>query len=810
MNLRIPVYIVTIILVLPFPAIAQFQDLAAVYPGQDATVSHLLFTEDGPGFSMNTAFHARDADLNENHPHLTVSGDFTGDGLDEIALFDDMLYKPNMNPEFTSSVVWINRSQGDRFLPSGSWFSVLDSGFSFDHIDFSLAADYNLDGFCDIALFYNDHSSDSLTIYVLESDGSGFSDPISWYSCSRVGFNFTAVKFASPGDFNGNGFPDIAVFYNYFGTVPETRQAVFLFESDGNTFSLLPAAYDATKASYDFTNMKFASPGLFNQDGYWDMAVLHEDPIDQDLIVTVFEGAASGQLSPVDYNIFMDSEPFLPDVLFAQAGNLAGDTATDLALFYDNQGTGSQEILVLESELSSFKSPETVFTTDAGSLSMAELRSVQAGSFFHQPLVRAASWMDDKQGAVSFTFDDGYRGAFEHGGEELEAAGVKGTFYIFTDTSTVYDGELASTALVREYKDKGFEIASHTANHSNLGYLTESGDVDSLNQVLSSSKEILDERFDQQTYSMSIPFGSFRHETLAYIAQFFLTARSSQHGFNLATPYDYYALKSWPILSTTSPSFVDNLLATAETCGTYLPLMYHDMVDEPFDEDLFIYTYSRELFHETLQLALSRDLWIDTHERTYKYIRQRNALKIRQLDISEIEAQAGHFSFEADDGLSDSIFNVELTLKISLPESWTEDTVSVGPDGLFSYSPVLEDDAGRYVLFNWLPVNGISVQVHDGRLPGTGIRDLKAPGSARTMDAAPNPFLNETLISISGEENPDAYMIVRDIQGRLVREIRDGTANAYRFAREDLSPGIYIIQLIDPGFQGAFLKLIAQ
>ena len=632
-------------LVPPVSGSAQFQDLVAIHPGPDETVSQLLFTEAGPGFTRNTAFLARNADLNENYPHLTVSGDFTGDGLDEMALFDAMRYKPNMNPHFTSSVVWISRSQGDRFLPSGNWYSESDASFNFDHVDFTVAGDYNLDGFCDIALFYNDPGSDSLAIYVLVSDGTGFSDPLAWYRCDRTEFNFTALKFAVLGDFNGNGAPDIAVFYNYFGTLPETRQAVFLFESDGSTFSLLPLAYDATKASYDFSAMKFALAGEYNLDGFSDVAVLHEDPLDQDLIVTVFEGSASGQLFPRDYNAFTDSEPLLASVFFASGGNFAGDTATDLALFYDNPGTGSQEILVLESDLSSFKAPETVYTAEEDSFLIADLRVVQSGTFYHRPVVRASTWKDDKQGAISFTFDDGYRGAFEHGGAELEAAGLKGTFYIFTDTSISYNGELASTALVREYKNKGFEIASHTVNHANLGYLTESGDLDSLNQVLSVSREILNERFDQQTYSMSIPFGSYRYETLGYISQYFLTARSSQHGFNLATPYDYYALKSWPVLSTTSPAFVDTLLSLAESYGTYLPLMYHDMVDEPFDEDTYIYTYSRDLFRETLQSALSRNLWIDTHERTYKYIRQRNALKIRQLDLGEIDSQAGRFSF---------------------------------------------------------------------------------------------------------------------------------------------------------------------
>ena len=68
---------------------------------------------------------------------------------------------------------------------------------------------------------------------------------------------------------------------------------------------------------------------------------------------------------------------------------------------------------------------------------------------------------------------------------------------------------------------------------------------------------------------------------------------------------------------------MDNLLATAESYGTYLPLMYHDMVDEPFDEEADIYNYRRELFRETVQDAVSRDLWIDTHEKIYKYIRER-------------------------------------------------------------------------------------------------------------------------------------------------------------------------------------------
>jgi len=783
----------------------QITNLAAIYDRSDETFSYLLFNNG----NMMDAFVARSADLAQDHPRLTLSGDFTGDGVDELAVFNDLLYKPNMNPAFTSSVVSVSRSRGEQFIPSGTWFSALETQLDFENISFSVAGDYNLDGLCDIALFYNDPALELLTVYLLESTGSGFLAAHAWYTVNRSEFNFTALKFACPGDFNGNDLPDIAVFYNYFGTAPETKQSVFLFESEGDSFSLLPVAYEATKASYDFSHMKFALSGDYNLDGYSDIAVLLEDPLDLDLIVPVFEGSVTGQLSPSEYISFLDSEPELSHVLHAAGGNFAGDTAADMALFYDNPGTGSQEILLLESDITTFKSPDLAYSADPGILSMANITTVQSGIFIYQPVVTIATWKDDKQGAISFTFDDGYRGAFEHGGAELEAAGLKGTFYIFTDTSVIYDGELASTSLVREYKDRGHEIASHTTNHSNLGLLTESGELDSLNQVLSASVEVLNERFDQYTMSMAIPFGSFRYETLDYISQYFYSARSSQYGFNLATPYDFFALKSWPILSTTSPAYVENLLSIAESYGTYLPLMYHDITDEPFDEDSLIYTYNRALFSETVQSALNRDLWVDTNERIYKYIRQRNALKILQMECGDMNAQPGHFSFEADDGLADSIFNVELSLKIHVPESWTGDTVTVGPAGEYNFFKVQQDSLGPYVLYDWLPTSGMTIAVREGKITGTGFKDHLAHPEEISLVAAPNPFLNETRITVTGNGNTDAYLIVMDIHGRIVQEIREHSGAAYHLPRADLSPGIYIIQLIESGTQIASLKLLA-
>ena len=144
-------------------------------------------------------------------------------------------------------------------------------------------------------------ASEELYIYLLESTGYSFSEAQLWYTVNRTEFNFTALKFACPGDFNGNGKPDIAVFYNYFGTAPGTRQTIFLFESEGDSFTLLPEAYSTTKETFDFTNMKFAMAGELNRDAYTDIAVLLDDSINHQLTVPVFQGGAAGQFTPSEY-----------------------------------------------------------------------------------------------------------------------------------------------------------------------------------------------------------------------------------------------------------------------------------------------------------------------------------------------------------------------------------------------------------------------------------------------------------------------------------------------------------------------------
>ncbi len=792
--------------------LAQKVDVAAIHHYSSEELSLLLFENEGDYLSLaDDPFTARTYEVDDPYPNLNVTGDFDGDGVDEIALFSDLLYKPNMNPDFTCSVIKVFKSAGEILRPQATWFSKLETSLDFGYVNFSVASDFNKDGLDDIALIYNDPSSEVQKLFVLESSGNDFSEPLPYYTTNRNEFNFTALKFACAGDFNGNDDPDIAVFYNYFGTAPETKQSIFIFESDGTSFSLLPGeAYNGTKQEYDFTEMQYALAGDFNRDGYSDVAAITKNPDNQDIIIPVFEGAEDCQMKPKIYSTILSSSMELEQIIHGLAGDFSGDPASDLMLFFDDPVSGGQEMLVFQSESTLFNPPLKYFVSSPYLMPFDEITSVFAGNFVYQALVTATTWKDDMKGALSFTFDDGYKGAFEFGAAELEAAGLKGTFNVFTDTAEVYDGELAPTSLVQEYKDRGHEIGSHTLNHSNLGFITGSGDMDSLNQVLSSSLSSLNKRYSQQTSGMSIPFGSFRYETLEVLSNYFLSARSSQYGFNLSTPYDFYALKSWPILSTTSPAFVGDLISEVEEYGYYLPLMYHDMTDKPFNEDSLIYNYSSDLFRETVLGMSERDVWVDTQEQICKYILARNALKIEGINQDNSETNSGQFSFVASCDLPDSLNDVELTLQIRLPDSWTGDSISIQIGDSFLLAEVLVDKQGGYALVNCNPGEGTEVHVSQGLLASTEIEEKVNQRGTLGLLAYPNPFTSETHIYIEGQLNPDMQLLLLDMNGRMVRDYAMQGRSSISLGGETLTPGLYMILLLDGGIPAANLKLVAQ
>ncbi len=74
----------------------------------------------------------------------------------------------------------------------------------------------------------------------------------------------------------------------------------------------------------------------------------------------------------------------------------------------------------------------------------------------------------------------------------------------------------------------------------------------------------------------------------------------------------------------------------------------------------------------------------------------------------------------------------------------------------------------------------------------------------------PNPFTSETRITIEGQVNQRMQLLLLDMNGRMLREIAMQGRSSISLGGENLTPGLYMILLLDAGIPAASLKLVAQ
>ena len=116
---------------------------------------------------------------------------------------------------------------------------------------------------------------------------------------------------------------------------------------------------------------------------------------------------------------------------------------------------------------------------------------------------------------VAITFDDAYQSAYTHAYPVLKEINAPATIYVITD----YVGEENSWDLnvgnikfrhtswqeLRELKENGWEIGSHTCSHRDLRKLG----INDVKNELMKSRELLELKLNISVTSISFPFGKF-------------------------------------------------------------------------------------------------------------------------------------------------------------------------------------------------------------------------------------------------------------------------------------------------------------
>ena len=350
-------------------------------------------------------------------------------------------------------------------------------------------------------------------------------------------------------------------------------------------------------------------------------------------------------------------------------------------------------------------------------------------------------WRNNAAGALTLSFDDGYKKTWEYCSRYLAEYKLKSTWNIPTAfVGGTFEGrEIISWSDANKIAQvSGAEIASHSMNHlsssmsraeyllkvptefiyasSKLGYVRQminlpfkllarekSGEIslkkpspDIEREVTDSKAEIDAHVAGQSALSYVFPYGKHDvHYKDCVRSGGYICARSTFKGYNIIDKLDLFALQSMTWVKQTTLKEADKWVCTAMAKGAWLIETYHLVAqDDPGYKWFTPVGVFRQHIEHISSLANNNSIWVDTQQNVTKYILQRASSKAtilrRDSDcfVLGLHNSVGRFP------------EVELTLKVGIASHWHQIEVSQG--GRLIYVHKDKD----FIVFNTLPNNG--------------------------------------------------------------------------------------------------------
>lgn len=314
--------------------------------------------------------------------------------------------------------------------------------------------------------------------------------------------------------------------------------------------------------------------------------------------------------------------------------------------------------------------------------SEAEDYHARAGSLFEQGKIEEAYEL----------IDEGY--------EKIRKGTIRDT------DDVVFHNNVEDTTTWTQYKSyaaQGHEIASHTVTHPRLAVLDE---VNMRYELEQSKADLMKYIGPESTFSAEGPYGTEDERVMEIAHEIYPSLRNRMpedwleeiNRGSQMTPgeseKEYVQWQRGPITRTDlnlMKSWVDTLKSHD---NTWLVLVFHGVENlgwEPKTRqelvDYFSYMKSQE-----------GQAWIAPFREVTKYLRERKSSRI------ESEFNGDHISLNLISDLDSEIYQVPLTLKTYIPESWAEVQVTQGEVSVEGRKS--QDEQGAYVLYEAKPHGG--------------------------------------------------------------------------------------------------------
>ena len=307
----------------------------------------------------------------------TTTGDFNGDGKDDIAV----LYNSGQDASGKNLVtLYTFLSNGATFnTPVNAWDNndKVNGSWTWDNAKI-LVGDFSGTGKADIVVMYNSGQSSTgkylTTLYKFANNGSGgFLNPVKmWDNDDSVNgsWNWNNLK-PVVGDFSGTGKDDIAVLYNNGqDSSGKNMLTIYKFASNGSTFNAPVDMWDnndKVNGSWNWNSVK-AVAGDFSGTGKSDIVVMYNSGQDSSGkgLVTLYKFTGNGSTLNTPVNVWDNNDKvngsWTWDKAKLVAGKFSGTGKTDLTVMYDAGQDSSGKGLVT---LYKFASNGTTLNTPA-------------------------------------------------------------------------------------------------------------------------------------------------------------------------------------------------------------------------------------------------------------------------------------------------------------------------------------------------------------------------------------------------------------------------------------------------------------